>query len=319
MLRLLFAAALGVSLIQSETIEKPVKSIQAFESDCMALAVSHDGKTVASVAASDNVVLWEMASWRRKLDLTEGELSASCAAFSPDDKKLAVGTEQNETLRIFSTEDGEEVETYELGNGGTTSVAYGGKFLVAGGLDVSLCVIDPKAQKIYRKLPGYGSINSMAFSPDGKSLATADTSGSLRIWDTETWSTTTRLEGMGAELAYSPNGKLLAVGSGGSDNPGRVVLLEVDGWKTKATFTFGKGAILAVAFSADGKWLAASSEDEFVQVASVETQALGPKIKPKVRSNEEFYVYTIVSTPDSKHFVTGSSTGRIEYWPLPSP
>lgn len=313
---LVFLASVAFAA-QTETIEKPVKSIQAFELDCINLTLSHDGKTLASVGAGDNVILWDLESWRRKMDLTEGELSASCASFSPDDKKIAVGTEQNETLRVFSTTDGEEIETYELKNGGTTEVAYGGKVLVAGGLDVSLAVIDPESKKVLRRIAGYGSINSMSFSPDGKFLATADTGGSVRIWDTESWSTTTRLEGMGTEVSYSPNGKLLAIGSGGSDNLGRVLLLDTNGWGTKGSFKAGKEAVLSLAFSKDGKWLAAGTEDEHVQLLNAETQVLGPKIKPVLRSNEEFYVYAMVCTPDGKQLVTGSSTGRIQYWTLP--
>lgn len=66
----------------------------------------------------------------------------------------------------------------------------------------------------------------MAFSPDGKILATGMLNVGIDIWDVRTGKRIARAQG-GDSVAFSPDGKTLAAGYGDSENGGRVHLWDV--------------------------------------------------------------------------------------------
>jgi WD40 repeat protein len=100
----------------------------------------------------------------------------------------------------------------------------------------------------------------VAFSPDGRILATAGDDGTIRLWDPN------RLEPVGQPLtghsngvwgvAFSPDGRLLA-SAGGPDETVR--LWDVNtGTSVGDPLTGHKGPVTSVAFSPDGKILASA-------------------------------------------------------------
>jgi WD40 repeat protein len=99
--------------------------------------------------------------------------------------------------------------------------------------------------------------NGVAFSPDGSRMATAEDSGSIHLWSTSTWQTTSEVykSSIRAQsVAFSPDGTLLAaVGAPGLDEVYRV--------STGATVTFLgiSDDMQSVAFSPDGSLIAAGS------------------------------------------------------------
>ena len=125
---------------------------------------------------------------------------------------------------------------------------------------------------------GGPSLNAVAFRPDGKLLATADTAGYVRLWDPATQ------QAVGAPflaassgvygVAFSPDGKLLAT----ADIDGNVRL-----WNPATRQALGaplpvvtNGSVNGVAFSPDGKLLAAAYSDGDARLWNLATrQAVG--------------------------------------------
>ncbi|MGI5378089.1 WD40 repeat domain-containing protein [Streptomyces sp. CA-251387] len=109
-----------------------------------------------------------------------------------------------------------------------------------------------------------GFITDVAFSPDGKTLATAS-NGDRRTWlrDVATRKTITTLtasdERVG-RMAFSPDGKTLATGgNNGMREGGTVQLWTLANGKSTATLTGHTEGVTGVAFSPDGKTLATAS------------------------------------------------------------
>jgi WD40 repeat protein len=117
---------------------------------------------------------------------------------------------------------------------------------------------DIKEELEFAQFNGRSGIDSLAYTPDGKMLATANADGTIALWDTRTRKRRQTLEsevGPGefvVGLAFSPDGKALAIA--GSQQT--LKLFDTGTGKAKHTFDGVKSPLLSLAFSPDGKLLA---------------------------------------------------------------
>src|SRR5262249_18378957 len=119
-------------------------------------------------------------------------------------------------------------------------------------------------------LPGSnaGEIRSVAFAPDGRTLAAGTRYGLVKIWDLPTRKERLSLpghEGHVWSVTFTPDGKTLAGGDGDWDRPGKILLWDPATGRVRDTLTHS-GEVLCLAISADGRMLAAGSWDKTVRV-----------------------------------------------------
>lgn len=115
-----------------------------------------------------------------------------------------------------------------------------------------------------RALTGRGKVSSVAFSPDGRLLASGSVDKTIRLWEVATGQEIGRLMGHSKpvrSVAFSPDGRLLA--SGGDEETGRL-------WEVSTGQEIGRlmpnAPPLSVAFSPDGRLLASGSADDTVRL-----------------------------------------------------
>lgn len=104
--------------------------------------------------------------------------------------------------------------------------------------------------------PGYSNV---AFSPDTQWLAAGLGNGPVAIWQTQIWPEVARLEpppGIVNKLVFSPDGTRLAAVVANGEIENRIVVWEVSTWRVVSEM-LADDVVWDIAFSPDGRWLAA--------------------------------------------------------------
>jgi len=218
------------------------------------IAFSPDGKTIASSSLDGTVKLWDIAagSLVRTVENHRAD-HVDDIAFSPDGRTIASAGGGEPSVRIWDVATGQLVRTLKdlvipVGN---LAVGPDGKMLTGSG----------RASIVWRRKP-------VAFSPDGKTLASGTADGTIKLWDAGTGSLARtlrdfhNLDSVGS-LAFSADGKTVA---SSSHTDQTVSLWDAATGYLLRTIKGHTGAILDIAFSPDGTHVASASFDFTVKL-----------------------------------------------------
>jgi WD40 repeat protein len=224
------------------------------------VAVSPDGRLLATAGRGPDIVLCEAASGRQAARLKGQTAAVHGVAFSPDGTRLA-SIYADGTLRVWDLAAGPAALPPVRHPGDMDAVAWSpdGTYLVTGDEHGAICLWDPGSGQQIGTLAGHsGSVHGLAFNRDGSRLASAGGDQTVRVWDPSDGRELLVLRGHAAAVngvAFHPDGTRLA--SAGDDNTVRLWDLATgQGVFTLRDFT---SDVTAVAFSPDGRRLAATA------------------------------------------------------------
>jgi WD40 repeat protein len=206
-----------------------------------AVAVSPDGKLLATAGFDNLVKLWDInpdGTLKEKKVLTGHTAPVYAVAFHPTDPKILASASQDKTGKVWDITDGKV------------------KFDLKGHTDI---------------------VDTIAYSPDGKSLATASADKTVRLWNPADGK---ELKNLGAHdgsvytVAFSPDSKLLASAGSGKDN--LVKIWDVKGQKELTQLKGHEQPVTSVVFSGNEE-VVTTSMDRTIRVWTTK----GAKTEPK--------------------------------------
>ncbi|MFN0179564.1 MAG: DUF4062 domain-containing protein [Gemmatimonadales bacterium] len=244
-------------------------------SDC---ACSPDGARLVTASSLDRALLVHDLATGNQLQRIAGHAGGvvTCA-FSPDGRLIGSGSDDT-TVRIWSAERGQALGVLRGHSFGVKCCAFStdGLRIVSGGGDAVLKVWKVPTVSSESDVGGVRGerVRGLAFSPDGRLLASVADDGSVTVADAATGVRVvdgTRLPGV-TDCAYSPDSDVLLT----SSYDGRLRLL--DQYARGGTSYGGAAQLAGCAFSPDGRFVASVGED-WLTVVDQETGAPAIKFK----------------------------------------
>jgi WD40 repeat protein len=254
------------------------------------------------------VQIWDVQSWELIVEKTTGSKVAR-VAFSPDGKYLAWGNEAGE-LKLWTVGQwNEEREiTGDLFRFQKVAFSPDSKLLAAVGGSFSEprfgrgLVFEVESGKQIAKIESEAGavMASVAFSPDGKELATGEYQTALRFWEPTTGKALSVIEIQGTmdTLEYTPDGTLV-----GPSYSGEVHIL-----KNRAlvrSLSGHEGRSLTARMSPNGRSLVSGGIDALIRVWNPETGVPVETIRPNESLEDtQEAVLAIAHSPDGRYVVT---------------
>ncbi|MFS0519399.1 caspase family protein [Nostoc sp. UIC 10607] len=310
--------------------------LEGHDAPVYSVSFSPDGKTLASSSHDFTIKLWNLETGKliRTLKGHNGEVNS--AIFSPDGKTLA-SSSFDTTIKLWDLKTGKAILTLPRNDSAVVksmSFSPDSKTLASSSDDNIITVWNLETGKATLALKSQDnvfesnssthsqltSVNSVSFSPDGKTLTSTSYDGKIIIWNLEARKQIQvfRVDnGPIYNASFSLDGKTLAFAS--DDNKIKLWNLKTgkeirtlqghDDEVNSINFRHD-GEVNSISFSPDGKTLVSAGDDNKIKLWNLKT---GEEIRTFQAHNGR--VYSVRFSPDGKTLASASSN-TIKLWNL---
>jgi WD40 repeat protein len=278
-------------------------------------------RLIASGGSDDTLRIWDWGGGQELCTVEGHDDSLSCVTFSPDAERIASAS-RDSTIKLWNLCTGRArhlgIRFRKEGN------YYSG---MQGLIDPGLLASDYKRSvsdnwqalteelqrgtsvQLERVLEGHAEgITSIAFSPDGGTIASGSLDGTLKIWDAATGVEVHTFRGHSGNVnvvAFTPDGKRIV--SGSDDHTVR--LWDVPTGRNVRTLKGHTGSVISVALSPDGRRVASGGHDETVRLWDLD---VGKGLL--TLSGHTGQVTSVAFSADGSRIASGSLDTTVRVW-----
>ena len=317
------------------------------------IAFSRDGRTLAIASSGNRLSLWDVATGTQKSEVEGRTVGVSRVAFSRDGRTIAGGSWDN-TIRLWDSETGSHKYTLKGHTNSITNLVFSpvGNTLASGSKDTTIRLWNADTGVHKRTLENVSNVPSMAFSPDGRRLASGG--GVLRLYDVATgmhirtlnspidgvygvayssdgrtiagsnareirlWNAVTGAHihtlDSGRRITFSPDSRTLA-----AVRPDEIQLWDVGTGGHRGTLDLPEAAISDIAFTRDGRTLAVGHSTDPYDYDAIGTLRVWDAVKSEhIRTLEGHTgdVLGVAFSPDGGTIVSASTDGTVLQWEI---
>jgi len=275
------AAKLALLPLHSPATGGPLLHTLHVDSSVKAIAYSPDGRYLAA-ATHDKVILWETEDWRECCTLASGS-EVYALAWRGDGAMLAVASSG---LLVWDM---------------VAALAASGK------QELPLCALAAHPQ----------GARAIAYSPDGRRLASGGKNGAVCVWDVESGALVCAIKERGPEvtgLVWSVDGQLLSVaGFNGLletwDVERGTRLYTCPAGESGGVYNRTGGNVHGLARSPDGRWLATCANNRSVRLWELQDGAAGA-----INEDHEYGVVSVTWHPTRQLIASGGTDSTVRVW-----
>jgi WD40 repeat protein len=292
--------------------ERPELVVQSGHSQVVrSVAFSSDGKILASGGDDYVVKMWDLATGAELRTLRGHTFKVDWLAFI--EKGKIIVSADYATVRFWIAATGQEMHVIKDPDGiMQISISPDGQTLATVNWTSKTIKIRKAStgEVISTLITNTSAVTALAFSPDGKTLASGSDKA-IQLWNITTAASARTLRGhIGkvTSLSFSPNGKTLASGS----DDLAIKMWDVTTGNVLRTMTGHGKTLNSISFSPDGRILGSSGVDEFIKLWDTSNGGELGTVSRKGfgRSNVAF-------SPDGTSLASGSSYS-VKLWGVPS-
>ncbi|MBI2933924.1 MAG: hypothetical protein HYY16_19945 [Planctomycetes bacterium] len=236
-----------------------------------------------------------------------------CVAFFPDGQRVAAGGSgiNDFAIRVWTVSSGEARAVTRGEPEGTSVYALAfspdGKVFASGWgeLDQRIIIWDGAGCAEQQAIHVKSHTLSLAFAPDGKSLASVHRD-EIRVWDPSSGKVVQTVRASAKAVRFAPDGKTLAT----ADESGAVRLWDPQTGNLRGKLSASKSGLRAVTYTPDGERVIAGGEDKRAYVWECRTQKL------LFRLTASDVIRSLAVSPNGDILAWSSADGTVSTWKL---
>lgn len=209
-------------------------------------------------------------------------------------------------MKLWSAVDGKLLKELPVSSG---TLAYSSERRTVAGVSQGNVVLWDRDGQLMASLGGHSSpVLALDFSKDGRSLASADTSGGVRIWDLERKAEAASFQWSGEEIVavrFSPCGSRLFAGS----SSGHITWWSLNVASQPFDFERHSGRVTAMTLSPDGQQAATGSQDTSIRLWNMKTQECVRILKGHANG-----VLSIAYSPNQRYVASSAGDCSLRIW-----
>jgi WD40 repeat protein len=276
------------------------------------LAFLPDGNSLSGEIEGSGIKVWDVRTGEVKKRFEDQANSDSLIAMSAAGTSLAeAGVDRMLRLWNLTNEQKRELPWPGSESASALAISTAGQ-LLATATDKEVTLWNAGSGERMLTLSGHETlVNRLVFSPDDRSLISADEGGTIKVWDTTSGQNrkTVNTGGKVTAMRLAPGGQWLA--SAGEDRSINLWDLAAGGIARK--LKKHDGIVNAIAFSADGQLLASGSDDRTVIIWETATGKSKRTLK-----GHDLTVLSVAFSPDGSLIASGSGNASVVLWEVKS-